>query len=376
MPGICFVESAMYGVLNPNSGALSSGGEAVQHSLLAREFANQGWSVSSVCLDVGQPMGELIDGVQVWKTYRRGAGVPGLRFIYPKLYRDWTALRRADADIYYQSCAGYMTGVVAAFSKRYGRKMVFRVAHDTDCVPGEQLIVNSRDRWLYEYGLRSANLISVQSDVQASALQKNYGLPSVGVRMIVEPPKEESMGVKDIDVLWVNNFRGFKRPEIVVDIARQMPHINFTMLGGRMPGFESLFAKVKSESQGLPNLNFVGPVPYSKVNSYFSRAKLFLNTSDSEGFPNSYLQAWVRGVPVVSYFDPDGLIESLGIGLIANSQSEFCAPIDELLQAPDRVREMGIKAREYSAANYGPTAIVKHYESLFENRLGIKSGHG
>jgi glycosyltransferase involved in cell wall biosynthesis len=366
----------MYGVLNPSAGALSSGGEAVQHSLLAREFANQGWSVGAVCLDFGQPEDEIIDGVRVLKTYRRDSGLPGLRFIYPKLYKDWVALRKADADIYYQSCAGYMTGVVAAFAKHYRRKMVFRVAHDTDCIPGEQLITNSRDRWLYEYGLRSADLISVQSEVQADALQKNYGLTSVGVKMIVEPPKEEVPGEKDIDVLWVNNFRGFKRPDIVVDIARQMPDVRFTMIGGSMQGFEKLFEKVKAGARDLPNLDFVGPVPYSAVNSYFSRAKLFLNTSDSEGFPNSYLQAWIRGVPVVSYFDPDGLITSLGIGTKVASQSEFCAPIEALLKSPQRINEIGVRAREYANGNYSPPAIVQHYQTLFEERLGINPGHG
>ena len=53
MPKICFVESHTYAVLNPEFKGASSGGEAVQHSLLAREFANQGWDTSVVCLDVG-----------------------------------------------------------------------------------------------------------------------------------------------------------------------------------------------------------------------------------------------------------------------------------------------------------------------------------
>lgn len=376
MPSICFVESVMYSVLNPEHGGLSSGGEAVQQSLLAREFARQGWSVSAVCRDVGQPDGELIDGVQVWKTYRRYAGLPGFRFIYPKLFKDWNALRKADADVYFQSCAGYMTGVVARFARRYGRKMVFRVAHDSDCVPGEQLIGNSRDRWLYEYGLRSADLISVQSEGQAAALEKHYGLSSVGVNMIVEPPEDSVQVDTDIDVLWVNNLRGFKRPEIVLDIARQMPHVSFVMIGGRMKGFEHLFEQTMAESKKIPNLNFVGAVPYSEVNSYFARTKLFLNTSDSEGFPNSYLQAWVRGVPVISYFDPDGLIASLGIGSKAASQSEFSAPIDELLQDPEKIGEIGIRAKQFARDHYSPPAIVQHYQSLFDEKLQIRAKHG
>ena len=257
MPKICFVESQIYSVLKPGAGTLSSGGEAGQHSLLAREFANQGWSVSAVSWDAGQADGESLSGVRFWKTYQRDEGIPGIRFFYPRLFKVWRALKKADADVYFQSCAGFMTGVVAYFARRYGRKMIFRVAHDTDCIPGEQLISNRRDRWLYEYGLRAADLISVQSDVQADALKENYGLSSVGVKMVVERPADTQLE-KDIDVLWVNNFRGFKRPELVVDIARELPKVGFVMIGGRMKGFEDLYDQVKKAAESMPNLTFVG----------------------------------------------------------------------------------------------------------------------
>ena len=374
MPKICFVENVIYSVLNPGVGT-SSGGEAVQHSLLAREFANQGWSTSAVCRDFGQPDGDLLSGVQFWKTYRRDAGIYGIRFLYPRLYKVWKALQQADADIYFQSCAGFMTGVVAEFARRHDRRMIFRVAHDTDCVPGEQLINNRRDRWLYEYGLKSADLISVQSEVQANALEEHYGLPSVGVNMVVEPPDDSLDSHKDIDVLWVNNLREFKRPDIACEVARQMPDVNFVMIGGQIKGHEALFKETVKAADTISNLTFVGAVPYKDVNAYFSRTKLFLNTSDSEGFPNSYLQAWIRRVPVVSYFDPDGLIASLEIGAAVGSQDNFCRPIEELLRSEEKRGQIGERARQFAMDNYSPAAIVRHYQTLIRDELPIEAIH-
>jgi len=374
MPSICFVESTMYSVLNPGFRRSSSGGEAVQTTLLAREFARQGWDVHAVCRDVGQPDGEVIDGVRVWKTFRFDAGLPGMKFLYPRLLKEWRALGKADADIYFQSCAGHMTGIVARYVHKAGKGMIFRVAHDTDCIPGQQLIKNRRDRWLYEYGLRSADLISVQSRYQAAELEKNYGLSSVLVNMVVGAPAE-SAAERDIDVLWVNNFRPFKRPELLIDIAKQLPDVKFAMIGGRMRGAGELFDEVKHAAKGLPNLDFIGPVPYSDVNDYFARAKLFLNTSDSEGFPNSFLQAWIRSVPVISFFDPDGLIESRGLGIKAASQDAFCEPIRRLLASDETREEMGRQACKFANDNYSAEAIVGRYAAMMRDKFELQGGH-
>ena len=218
-PKICFVEALAYPVLSGDKRQSSTGGESVQHTFLARAFAELGWQVSMISRDVGQEDGTVVDGVQVWKTYVQKAGLPYIRFVHPRLTSIWRALKQADADIYFQSCAGLMTGAVARFAASRGRQMIFRAAHDTDFMPGEELINYDRDRHFYRYGLKRAGLISVQSEVQQQLLSDNYGLPSVVVDMAAEIPSSVPDEARDIDVLWVNNFRQFKRPEIVLDIA-------------------------------------------------------------------------------------------------------------------------------------------------------------
>jgi len=370
-PKICFIESSSYAVLNPEVKRASTGGESVQHTLLAKAFAERGWQVSMISRDFGQDDGIVVDGIQVWKTNIRFAGLPYIRFLYPGLFKSWRALRNADADIYFQSCAGLMTGVVARFVASRNRKMIFRVAHDTDCMPGEQLVTLERDRRIYEYGLRRADLISAQSNTQARALDENYGLKSYVIDMAAEIPEDPDDAKRDIDVLWVNNFRAFKRPELLIDIAKSMPDVTFTMIGGAMKGAETLYDNVEEAAKGLDNINFVGGVAYSEVNSYFARARLFLNTSDSEGFPNSFLQAWVRRVPVVSYFDPDGLIESKRLGLSVPTQGNFVEALASLLADDSERQAMGKRARQFVIDRYSPQAIAAKYEQLFADQFGI-----
>ena len=373
-PKICFVEGAAYAVLDSKTQIKSTGGESVQHMLLAKAFVERGWQVSMVSGDIGQDDGIIVDGVRVWKTSKRSAGLPYVRFFYPRLVKMWRAIRKADADIYFQSCAGLMTGVLARFVAGHNRKMIFRIAHDTDCIPGEQLINLKRDRRIYEYGLRRADLISSQSNTQARALEENYGLKSFEVDMAAEIPEDSGDASRDIDVLWVNNFRQFKRPDLLLEIARNMPEVSFTIIGGPMQGFEDLYDTIRNEALMIDNIDFVGSVPYREVNSYFERAKLFLNTSDSEGFPNSFLQAWVRRVPVVSYFDPDGLIASKGLGVSVKTQSDFVQALDGLLSDEGERREIGRRSRQFVIDRYSPRAIAVEYERLIASEFGIALG--
>jgi glycosyltransferase involved in cell wall biosynthesis len=278
-------------------------------------------------------------------------------------------MEKADADIYYQSCAGMLTGILAWFCRRHNRKFVFRLAHDSDCVPGKQLIHLWRDRKLYEYGLRRADLIAAQGVRQVALLAENYGLDSVPVNMAVDVPDDAERLRKDIDVLWINNLRQFKRPELAVELARLIPDRTLTMIGGPTGGSESLYAAVKEQAESVSNLNFLGAIPYHKVNDYIERARVFVNTSDWEGFPNSFLQAWIRGVPVVSFFDPDGLIVGQQLGAVPVNLPDMAAKVQDLL-SNDAVREViADRARTFVLKNYSPEVIVKIYEDLFASLL-------
>ena len=116
---------------------------------------------------------------------------------------------------------------------------------------------------------------------------------------------------------------------------------------------------------------FASGVPYSEVNAYFERARVFLNTSDSEGFPNSFLQAWVRRVPVISYFDPDQVIAAKGLGVSVDTQNDFVAAISGLLGDEDERQEAGRRSRQFVVDRYSPDAIAVQYERLIAEQFGI-----
>jgi len=374
-PRVCFVGLGNLPVLAPEFERFGIGGEQVQQSLLAKAFVRRGFPVSMVVADYGQPDGATWSGVQVYKAYRAREGIPVVRFVHPRWTKLWGALRRAAADVYYVSCAGAQVGQVAMWAARNGRRMIFRVASDTDCEPDRLLISFWRDRKLYEYGLRRAASILAQSVRQQALMQSNYGLDSSVARMLVDAPERElSLAERDISLLWVSNIQQLKRPEMFLELARRLHSCAASMVGGTQPGAKDLYEQIRARAARAGTPTFHGALPYRATNHVFERSRVFINTSDIEGFPNTYLQAWVRGVPVISFFDPDGVIQREGLGHAVASLDEMARAAHRLTTDSQAWLETSARCTAYMARCYGENQILQAYLAAVERAaIGMPS---
>ncbi|MES2090172.1 MAG: glycosyltransferase family 4 protein [Pseudomonadota bacterium] len=363
---VCFVGLENLPVLSRKYNQHGTGGEQVQHTLLARALVKRGFKVSMIVADYGQAEGEVHDGIKLFKAHGLTDGIPVIRFIHPRLTKLWSALKRADADVYYVSCSGPQLGIVALFAKQYRRRVVFRIAHDRDCDPNNLLIRFWRDKKIYEFGLRHAHVVLAQSEQQLQSLQTNYDRTSRLAAMLVEPSERDiPFAQRDVDVLWVNNLRPFKRPQLVIDLAKKLPYLRFHVIGGPQGGHESLYQDIQKQASTIPNLSFHGPVPYHDVNDFYARSRVFINTSESEGFPNSYLQAWRRGTPTVAFFDPDHVIERFGLGVNVSSLQEMATEVDRLAMSSVAWAETSTHCQSFMDERYAdPVVLAPYLEAL------------
>jgi glycosyltransferase involved in cell wall biosynthesis len=373
---ICFVGLENLPVLAPEFEQHGIGGEQVQQSLLAKAFVRRGFPVSMVVGDYGQQDGAIWSGVQVYKAYSAREGIPVVRFVYPRWTKLVGALRRAAADVYYVSCASAQVGQVAMWAARNGRRMIFRIASDADCDPEQLLISYWRDRRLYEYGLRRAASILAQSVRQQTLMYTNYSMNSSVAYMLVDAPERElSVAERDISLLWVSNIKQLKRPEIFLELVQRLKDCTASMVGGTQPGAHDLYQQIRARAAHLGNLTFHGALPYRATNGVFDRARVFINTSDIEGFPNSYLQAWARGVPVVSFFDPDDVIQREGLGQAVGSLDEMARAARHLTSDSQAWLETSARCKAYMARCYGEDQILTPYLSAFERAaMGLGKG--
>lgn len=375
-PRICLVAHFAYGAMaGGDSGHI--GGVERQTSLTARWLADRGYPVSLLTWDEGQDDGVTIDGVQIFKMCRRDAGVPGLRFFWPRWSSLISALKRANADVYYHNCGEYVTGQVALWCRKHHRRFVYSVASDPDCDPKLPIMRTMRERVLYRYGLTHADVVIVQTKKQQEMLQTHFKKDSVIIPMPCPGPcdaeyaRHGGLQADSNRVLWIGRICEVKRLDRLLDLAEACPNMEFDVVG---PEDDSELTRQNClRAKRIPNVTLHGPACRDRVWQFYKNAKMLCCTSNYEGFPNTFLEAWSYGVPVVSTVDPDNVITRKGLGKVGADVPELAAGLRQMLDSPDLWREASESARRYYAQNHAVDKVLARFTAIFN---GVHSGKG
>ena len=360
---ICFVRLNIYPALSQRYGVEEIGGAELQQIYIGKGLRDRGYQVWFITRDHCQIDGEIIDGMSVYKTFRKEAGIPVIRFVYPRLAKIWQTLYRADADIYYVRCAGFLVGIVAFFCNLTKKKFVFAGASDTDFIPEKLIVPTFRDKLLYKYGLKRAAKIIVQSKRQKQLLKKNFSLNGIIIKNFSKEKPKKITGCDKEFILWVSTIKALKRPYFFLSLAEHFSKEKFVMIGGRDDRNPKLFEKIKKLSKQIQNLDFLGFQPLKETEKYFDRAKVFINTSTHEGFPNTFLQAWRRGTPVISFVDPDNIVKKNNLGFVVENVDDLRDRVNEFLKKPPQNSASILK---YFTENHSSAVIDQYCEIIKE----------
>lgn len=133
----------------------------------------------------------------------------------------------------------------------------------------------------------------------------------------------------------------------------------------------ALFNKISGEANKLSNLTFIEKVPFSEIQNYFNGAKMFIGTSDFEGFPNTYLQACIGGTPIVSLrINPDNFITTHNLGYCADGNMEtMVEQIEKLLTNPADWKEKSANAYLYVKTYHDIKEVKKLWDSIIRSVL-------
>jgi len=283
-------------------------------------------------------------------------------------------LREIKPDIIYQIEAGAYTGVCAFYAKRNDCNMVWRIQHDHDVSPpGWNLSnippFNFINNKLLDYGIANTNFVVAQSELQNDLISKYCARSADIIVPNFHPKPLEHIDKSDpIQVTWVANLKGWKRPELFIKLARDLSsfdNVRFIMCG--KPQMKS-FEKLKSEMDSTQNLTYQGSCSQDEVNELLAKSHIFVNTSLHEGFPHTYMQSWMRKVPVISLaVNPDGVFNNNDIGLYSSdSYDKLREQVKLLIEDTNLRNEMGKNAQKFAFENYSADVHVPRLLEMLE----------
>jgi glycosyltransferase involved in cell wall biosynthesis len=357
---IALVDDTVYGYASADRSA--AGGAERYMWLLTRAMVASGWS-AIVGVRAGLKAGERvrIDGVEF-------VGI-GQSQMLVALYRFFTSER---PDWCHWFGAQHLLGPAVAIGRLTGTRTVFSAQFDLDVRPREALSGRPRLWPFYAWGLIGSSRIFLQHAGQYHELPPRWRSKAYIVPGIVNlPGSVKPHAVRDRYVAWIGVLRKPKRADLLIDIARRLPSVEFVVCGGPSlhrspPGYGERIIRSFKE---LRNIHYLGHVPPDRAIEIIGGAALLLSTSDGEGFPSVFLEAWASGTPVVSLkIDPDRLIATRKLGLICDGVEAAAGGILTLVESWQERQEIALRSREYVAQFHTGTAAVAAVERALQSR--------
>lgn len=303
-------------------GKKAVGGIAVQLYFWAQAFACHGWNVYTLTMD--KPF--VKDNVIFKKWHNWGK----VEIIHEWIGLFWKLLLLRPTLVISRG-ADRVAYPLAVLSKMFGVKYVCFSASDVNFEPDKELIAGGKhNRLLWQKAVSKIEFFVVQNQNQQSTLKTNYHKDSLVLFNIWGDVEFLESTFPYTDVVWVANLRKLKRPEWVLTAAEALPNIDFTMVGGPTAD-KAYYSEIQEQASKITNLHFLGPKSFWETNVIVSHAKVLSCSSTFEGFPNTFLQAWSAGIPVVSTVNPSCVITDNDLGEVVESFEEFVRAIQRLV---------------------------------------------
>ena len=216
-------------------------------------------------------------------------------------------------------------------------------------------------------GIKSSDIIVAQTKTQQELLKSNFHTNSILITNGLPVPRHSFKKVDPPIISWIANIKPLKKPEIFIRLAEKFQDYNIKFVYAGRPSHSNYQNKLMDKTKELPNLTYLGEISYQETNDLLTKSSLLVNTSVTEGFSNTYIQAWMRETPVITLnCDPDGLIKSKGIGFHSRSFEQLVKDVNYLIENEDSRLDIGKKARMYALENHDIEKIGKRYSELFK----------
>jgi glycosyltransferase involved in cell wall biosynthesis len=346
----------------------NQGGAELQIKYIAEYLNEKGFDIHYLFL-YKEEMDTVDNNIHLYSIKKSPLGEKLLgKFCYFNKVLD--KLNHIKPDIVYHRNLSTFALPVVKYCKDNNCKSFLHLAHIQDVEDilkiNKKVVANILDRYGKKEILTKFDKVIAQAQYQDTLLQENFNRKSDLILPNMHPyPEEEIVKDKKIKVLWIANFKAWKQPEKFIKLAKACTDVNaeFIMIGRDSNDDRS--KRLKENISKLNNLKYLGELPIEEVNQYLATSHIFVNTSISEGFPNTFIQSWMREVPAVSlHVDPDDVMSLNNIGFHSKTLEQMVVDVKRLINDSKLRKDMGSDAKEYANKMYSLKNIDKIIELI------------
>jgi glycosyltransferase involved in cell wall biosynthesis len=358
---ICFIQTNIYSLFNEENNSIHGGSE-LQLYLIAKELSkNDDFKISFITGDFGQKNIENYHKIQLFKSFTPKSNDSLLKKLFQAIIY-YRLFKEINADIYFTSAANSTIGLVSLFCKINNKNHIHRTASESE------VNLSYKNKGIlgkiFLYGLENANIVVTQNEQHRNLLKINHNINAYLFRNSFIIPKNDLETNKEF-FLWVSRYDSMKKPQIFVELAERFPRNKFVLICPPAAERQKEWDKFRDEidKRNLTNLTFIEKVPFNDIQKYFNKAKVFVNTSDYEGFPNTFLQAGIGKTPVLSLnVNPDNFINEYNCGSFCeNDFNELVENAKTLINNEKVWKEKSENIFKYTKENHD---IYKNVEQL------------
>lgn len=343
-----------------------TGGAERQQTLLTRTLNERGFDVVIVTLKHEDVKATSTNGIEIQPIIPNHRG--WLNAPYKLLQTSW-GLKQVDADVYYVRGNDFLCMVTGFYAYLSGAKFVYAVANDSNVDP-ELLDEIGFIKSPFLRAMKSADAVVAQTYYQQNILATEHGIDALQIPNGYEVPDESELLTHDEreHVLWVGSMDpDQKRPERFLQLALSLPDIQFRMIGPPDNDNSEHFDRIKTAADRIKNLEFLGYVDPDEIHAHYRNAYMLVNTSEYEGFPNTFLEAWRYATPVVSlHHTLDDTLIKEPVGQHAGTIDRLVDIVAELVSDRQTREQLGNAGRQHVIEYYSLDRLISDYETVFQ----------
>lgn len=361
------------------------GGAEVQANYLSQELANRGFQVSYICQTTNENKinsKKTIGNVTVYWLKPSG------RFQWQDQNKYLKPLKKIKPDYILQRLSSNVTYVLGKYRSKNNCKFIwfctdnkspynnfqFSKFKERSTIKSLGLLKYSvfalSNKIMDYYRNRGMNYVDIafhQNNIQKTLMKKHFNLDSC-IMISGHPIPSQQIAIskrfKNQTILWCANFGQHKRPELFIELASKMQHTNFKFV---MVGGHSNKAYISKLLNNKPdNLDVIGQLSFDESLKFFDNASILINSSEAEGFSNTYIQAWLRGVPTLVFgADPDNVIVNNNLGNSVKNVEQAVQYLEKTLNDNEAYRMVSDNAYNYAIKNHS----IKKMTDNFLNKI-------